>query len=194
MNDKNFKTIMTVAVIAIIAVVGVGFAAFSTDLKISGKGTVKASSWKIRFDNISAANLTGTATEVTAPTLTTDDTHIENYDVTFTTPGDSVSYTFDVKNEGTFDAKISSIVIGTPSCTGTGTNATQDANNVCKNLTYTLTYDDGSPIAQNDTLTSGQTKGLKLTLTYNSAVTASELPSNDVAISDLDATIVYSQD
>lgn len=194
MNDKNFKVIMTVAVVAIIAVIGIGFAAFSTELKINGKGTVKASSWKIRFDNISAASITGTATEVTPPTLSTNDTHIENYNVTFTTPGDSISYTFDVKNEGTFDAKISSIVIGTPSCTGTGDNATQDANNVCKNLTYTLTYGDGSPIAQNDTLTASQTKSLKLTLTYNASVTASELPSNDVAISDLDATIVYSQD
>ena len=38
MNDKNFKVIMTVAIVAIIAVIGIGFAAFSTELKINFTG------------------------------------------------------------------------------------------------------------------------------------------------------------
>lgn len=193
MNNKNFKVIMAVGVIALIAVVGVGFAAFSTNLKINGSGTVKASSWKIKFANLSTATLTGQAQEVTAPTLSNEDTHIGDYDVTFTSPGDSITYTFDVKNEGTFNAKVSSVVIPTPTCTGNGVNATTDASNVCKNLSYTLTYADGSPIAENDTLDSNETKNLKLTLTYSADTVASELPTDDVAISNLETTVVYSQ-
>lgn len=194
MNNKNFRTIIVVAIIAIITVIGVGFAAFSTNLTINGSGTVKASSWKIKFANLSAASLTGSAKEETAPTLSDEDTHIGDYDVTFTKPGDSISYTFDVKNEGTFDAKVSSVVIPTPTCTGNGANATTDAQNVCKNLSYTLTYVDGSPISAEDKLTSKDTKSLKLTLTYSADTTASELPTDDVAISNLETTIVYSQD
>jgi len=34
---------------------------------------------------------------------------------------------------------------------------------------------------------------MKLKLAYSSSVTASELPTNDVAISNLEVTIVYSQ-
>lgn len=193
MNNKKTKIIVAIAVLLIIAVVGVGFAAFSTNLTINGTGKVKASSWKIRFDNLSAADLSGTATEVTAPTISNNDTHIGDYSVNFTTPGDSVVYTFDVKNEGTFNAKISSIIIGTPVCTGNGTNATADAEKVCQNLTYSLTYADGTSITENDTLNAEETKHLKLTLKYNDSVTSEQLPTDDVAITGLGTTIVYSQ-
>lgn len=193
MNDKNAKVVMVGAIIAMIVIVGVGFALFSENLSINGSGKVTASSWKVKFTNLSSATLVGKAQEVVTPTISDEDTHIGDYSVTFTNPGDSISYTFDVKNEGTFDAKVSSIVVNTPSCTGTGANATTDAANVCKNLTYTLTYADGSAIAAEDTLAAGATKSMKLVLTYSTSITASELPTNDVQISNLDATIVYSQ-
>jgi len=193
MNNKNFKTIMIVAVIALVALVGVGYAAFSTTLTINGAGTVKASSWKIKFSNLSDATLTGKATQVTKPTISNSDTHIGDYAVTFTAPGDSVVYTFDVVNDGTFDAEISSITVDTPTCTGNGANATTDADNVCKNLSYKLTYADGTAVAQGDTLDSKATKSLKLALTYSSSITAEQLPQDDVAIANLEVTIVYSQ-
>lgn len=195
MNNNNFKTIMLVALIALVAFVGVGYAAFHTDLTINGEGTVQSSSWKIKFLNLSDANKTGTATQITKPTISNNDTHIGDYAVTFTTPGDSINYTFDVKNEGTFDAEISSITIDTPECTGTGETGTTDGTNVCANLSYKLTYDDATntEVKQGDTLNHGETKNMKLTLTYSSATTAEQLPKNDVAISNLEVTIVYSQ-
>lgn len=193
MDNKNFKTIMIIAVVALIALVGVGYAAFSTNLTINGKGTVKASSWKIKFSNLSNVNLTGKATEITKPTISNNDTHIGDYAVTFTAPGDSIDYTFDVVNAGTFDAEISSITVDKPNCTGNGANATTDASNVCKNLSYKLTYADGTEVVQGDTLDAGETKNLKLALTYSSSITAEQLPTDDVAISNLEVTIVYSQ-
>ncbi len=193
MNNKNFKTIMIIAVIALVAIVGVGFAAFSENLTINGSGTVKASSWKIKFANLSDANLTGKATQITKPTISNSDTHIGDYAVTFTAPGDSVNYTFDVINDGTFDAEISSITVDTPNCTGNGANADTDKANVCNNLSYQLTYADGTTVAQGDTLNSKETKNMKLSLTYSSSITAAQLPTDDVAISNLEVTIVYSQ-
>jgi len=193
MNNNNFKTIMIVAVIALIAFVGVGYAAFQRELKINGEGTVKSSSWKIKFANLSEANLTGKAEEITKPTISNNDTHIGNYAVNLTAPGDSMYYTFDVVNAGTFDAEISSITLNKPSCAGNGANGTTDATNVCANLTYKLTYADGTEVAQGNTLNAGETKNMKLALTYSSTVTEDKLPKDDVTISNLEITIIYAQ-
>lgn len=193
--EKNRGTKILAIVAIIIAVIGlsVGFAAFSATLTINGTGTVKASSWQVRFENLSAVAKTGTATEVTAPTINTNDTNIGDYSVTLTTPGDSISYTFDVANNGTFDAEVTAITIPTPTCTGNGANAETDALNVCNNVAYTLTYDDGTAIANGDTIKAAEKKTMKLTLTYNDSVTADLLAKDDVAISNLGITILYSQ-
>ena len=169
------------------------YAGFTQQLDIQGNATVKKSSWAIKFTNLQPVVKTGTATEVTAPTINTNDTKISDYDVTLTTPGDSVTYDFDVTNEGTFDAKISSITIPKPTCAGSGVNAEADKINVCNNLTYTLTYADGTQLAVDDTLTSGETKSLKLTLTYLSSINAEQLPTEDVSISNLAISVIYAQ-
>lgn len=193
-KDNNTMHIkIAIALVAFILGGTIAYASFTQQLDIQGKATVKKSSWSIKFTNLQPVIKTGTATEVTAPTINTNDTKISEYDVTLTTPGDSVTYKFDVVNEGTFNAKISSITIPTPTCTGTGTNATTDETNVCDNLTYTLTYADGSPIAVDDTLDAGETKSLKLNLLYSSSVSAVQLPSNDVAVSNLAISIIYAQ-
>ena len=68
-----------------------------------------------------------------------------------------------------------------------------DENNVCDNLTYTLTYANGTPVAVDDTLNAGETKSLKLTLTYSASVAAAALPKDDVSISNLAISIIYAQ-
>ena len=193
-KDRKKGIIAVVALIVAVLALGVGFAAYSQTLTINGSGEVKASSWQVRFENLSSVNTTGTANEVTAPTINTNDTNIGEYDVTFQTPGDSISYTFDIANNGTFDAEISSISIPTPECTGNGTHATTDAAKVCSNLEYKLTYTDGGAIvSQNDTLNHGEKKNVTLTLTYKDTITAEQLPQDDVNISNLGINIIYSQ-
>lgn len=193
-SDKGIKVIAIVALCLALVGLGVGYAAFSASLSIKGTGTVNASSWKIKFQNLSTATLVGEAKEVKAPTINTNDTNISDYSATFTAPGDSISYTFEVANTGTFDAAVSTIAIPTPTCTGNGVNAATDASNVCKNLSYSLTYTDGTAIAVGDTLTKGETKALKLTLVYKNSITAGELPTDDVSISNLETSILFSQD
>ena len=56
-----------------------------------------------------------------------------------------------------------------------------------------MTYADGSPIRVDDTLDAGETKSLKLTLLYSSNVSAEQLPTDDVAVSNLAISIIYSQ-
>ena len=64
---------------------------------------------------------------------------------------------------------------------------------LCDNLTYTLKYDSSTNVAANDTLNSGETKTVKLTLTYSSAITSDKLPTKDVNITGLNTTINYTQ-
>lgn len=193
-KDRKTKVLAVIAIIIAVVSLTIGFAAFSTTLSIDGTGDVKSSSWKVRFENLQPVQRVGTAVETTAPTINTNDTTISNFDVSFTTPGDSVSYTFDIANKGTFDAEITSINIPTPTCQGTGTNAEEDATNVCDNLEYKLTYTDGgAALAQADTLNKGETKNVTLTLTYKDTIGATELPQDNVDINNLGISIVYSQ-
>ena len=193
-KDRKTKILAVIAIIVAVISLTIGFAAFSTSLSIEGTGDVKASSWKVRFENLQPVQKVGTAVETTAPTINSNDTSISNFDVSFTTPGDSVSYTFDIANNGTFDAEITSINIPTPTCQGTGETAEEDATNVCENLEYKLTYTDGgATLAQTDTLNKGEKKNVTLTLTYKDTITEEELPQDNVDISNLGISIIYSQ-
>ena len=203
MNDKGFKIGVLVALIAMIVVVGVGFAAFTTTLNINGTAKVEASSWNIHFKSDATGmkttgqnGVTSSATIVKEPTLT--DTTISDWDVTFKTPGDGVLYYFNVVNDGSFDAKISTFELPTPTCTGTGENAETDAANVCKHLVYTLSYAELLPADQlivkvGGTLNKASSRTMVLRLQYKDDVTAEELPKGDVSISNLGFSIVYTQ-
>ncbi len=190
-SERQAKGLAIVAIVLAIGGLSIGFAAFSQTLNINGAATVEASNWDIHFENLSAVSLSGTAVEVTAPSLDASATTISNYDITLTTPGDSATYTFDVVNDGTFDALVTSTTIPTPTCTAAGDAI--DATNVCNHLTYTLTYADDSAIQANDALAAGATANLKLTLTYDNTITAAELPNSEVTISGLATAIIYGQ-
>ncbi len=192
-TNQNLKITIIGTLIVALTAIAVGYASFSESLTISGTASVEKSNWKVIFKNLSAAYLNGTATEITHPEIDTKGTKIGNYHVKLTAPGDFAGYIFSVANEGTFCSEVESVTIPTPSCTGTGDTATTDAANVCKRLSYTLTYSDGNPIKAGDKLQKGEEKELKLMLTYSSDVTAEELPKNDVTISNLSVTMQFRQ-
>lgn len=193
-NGREMKVLIVAALIISIVAIGIGFAAFTETLTINGNAKVQASDWKIQFANLQNVVKKGTATVVTAPTLS--DTSIKTYDVTFKTPGDSISYTFDVKNTGDYNAKLTTITIPTPTCTGKegAATAATDATKVCEKLTYTLTYSDGTALAIGDTLAKETgSRTMTLTLTYNDFTDVTLLPTEDVTISNLGITLIYSQ-
>ena len=64
---------------------------------------------------------------------------------------------------------------------------------MCGNLSYTLTYEGGASVQTGDTLYAKETNTMKVTLTYDDTVTASELPTFEVSISNLNITIDYQQ-
>ena len=191
MDNKNFKIISAIVLVVVaVAVISITYAAFTQQLTINGTATAKATSWDIKFENLQDVTKTGTAEEVQNPSLT--DTTIKDFDVSVKTPGDSIMYEFDVHNAGSFNAKISSLSVGSPICQ-VGGSTTQDATNVCGALTYELKYKGGLAVANDDTLDAGAKKTMQLTLTYSSTLEASKLPTSDVDITGLTTTINYIQ-
>lgn len=187
-KKRSIRVISLLVLILGVMGITVAFSALQTTLEIKGTASMTTATWNVKFANLGTVSLTGDASVTTAPTLI--DTLIGNYSVVITKPGDSITYTFDVTNVGTLDAKIGTYAkAASPTCTGTSaTEAEADATLVCSNLTYTLTYTvGGATVAQNDTITAGETKNMTLTLSYG----GSSLPTDDVNITGLDISMVF---
>ena len=190
-NRKVLYGLVALALVLSVVGISIGFASMSQDLTISGSAEVVPATWKIKFANLSSPTIAGDATVDTAPTIT-GDTHIGNYAITLTKPGDSVTYTFDVVNDGTIDAKLTDLVKATPTFTASGTNnGANDTTTVQTNLVYTLTYSDDSAIAVNDELDANDSVTLKLVVGYDT--NAAALPDDSVSISGMDITLTYGQ-
>ena len=210
-KGKDSKIPLLSFLIVVVAALSIGFSAVSTTLKINGTAKVTGMSWKIEFQNLSEATLTGSAEKISDPVISEDKTELKSYNVNFLEPGDSISYSFQVANNGTINAKLSEIIKDNVSCEGYGSDeqAAKDATNVCANLEYSLKYkneeehfdDSGSSktfsndIEVNDILNSGDVKNMILTLKYKSPVDGAtiEEPKDDVSISGLGIKLTYSQ-
>ena len=152
------RTTMILAIIAIIiAIIGmsVSFASFSTKLDINGYAQMGSANWKIYFNNLSQAKLTGTAEELLHPEIRGESTSISSFDVKLNSPGDSISYTFDIVNDGGFDAKLTTLNISKPVCRGSGESKEHDEELVCDNLEYTLKKEDGTTLSLGDVIEKG---------------------------------------
>ncbi len=190
-NKKILYGLVALALVLSVAGISIGFAAMSTDLTINGSAEVVPASWDIKFKDLSSPTITGDAEVTTAPTITSD-THIGNYAVKLTKPGDSVTYTFKVANDGTIDAKLTDFIKATPTFTGTGATASADATIIQNNFVYTVTYSDDTAITKDtDELDAESYKTVKLVVGYKADAT--ELPTNTVTISGLDVTFTYGQ-
>lgn len=194
-KDRGFKIIALIALVVAVAGLSFGYAAWSTTLTVSGSAKVNPATWDVHFAYKSGSSLTPTITgnaSSTGATLTS--TAVSGFDITLKAPGDSVTYNWLVKNEGSIDAKLKTYNMGTISCApATGSTATQaEANAVCNDLTYTLTYADGSAIAVNDTLVKNTgSKELKMTLQWKN--TSSTTPTDDIKVTVSTTTMIYEQ-
>ena len=193
MRKKENKIVFGIlALLVSIVAVSISYAAFTQNLNINGTGNVQATSWSVHFANLTNAVTSGTAHEDVAPTIKASRTDIGDYEVSFYTPGDSITYKFDVVNDGDYDAKISVVTKGTPSCSGTDTTSN---TNVCNNLEYTLKYtSNNQDVSVNDTLRKNETKNMTLVLRYKSTIGQNELPTSEVTVSNLGITLQYAQD
>ena len=124
-KNKNSKTIIIIALVIAVVGLSIGFAAYTSYLRIEGSANVEtgSSNWAVGFSTNGTAieALNGTNT-VTGANLTTGHTSdggtitVSKYTVTqatapvlTTSSGSSVSYTFSVLNKGSIDATLNEV-------------------------------------------------------------------------------------
>ncbi len=78
----------------ILVIMGVGYAAFQSQLKISGTSNV-TSNWSVKITNIQSKVISGTPTNALEPTH--DDT-TATFSTRLTSPGDTMQYDVTVSN------------------------------------------------------------------------------------------------
>ena len=195
MDRRNGIGIYGAVLAVIVAVVGVSvvWAGYTSNLNIKGSATAQNAKWSVIFKDLGSAQLgnsnsklTPSAAETSTPTIS-GQTSISNFGISVKTPGDYASYKFKIRNDGSFPAEIDdSFVLPTPTCSAGGTT-------VCSKLQYTLKYTDGTNVAVGNKFAAGTEKEVILKLQYLESDNASELPTTNITISNLDITIPFKQ-
>ena len=172
--EKERRTKALVIVVLLIVVVGltVAFAALSATLNINGTAYLDAAKWGIKFENLSSPTKIGSATTTgTAKIEETKSAEINGINVNLSTPGDKVTYTVDLVNKGTINAKIDNI------------EKTVLTSEQQRYLTFKVTDQNGKEISQGDILGKGETRNLTITIEFIKDLTKEDLPTRASTIS-----------
>ena len=171
-KERRTKALVVVVLLIVVAGLTIAFAALSTTLNINGTAYLDAAKWGIKFENLSSPTKIGSATTTgTAKIEETKAAEITDINVSLSTPGDKVTYTVDLVNEGTINAKIDNI------------EKTVLTSEQQKYLTFKVTDRDGKEISQDDILSAGETRNLTITIEFIKDLTKEDLPTNANTIS-----------
>ena len=171
-KERRTKALVVVVLLIVIAGLTVAFAALSTTLNINGTAYLDAAKWGIRFENLSSPTKIGSATTTgTAKIEETKAASITGMNVSLSIPGDKVTYTVDLVNKGTINAKIDNIE---------KTILTQEQQ---RYLTFKVTDKNGYEIKQGDILEKGETKKITITIEFIKDLTKGDLPKQTSTIS-----------
>lgn len=182
MRSERKKQIMTLSILAVaVLVISVGFAAFSSTLNIKSGASISsnASNFKVFFSS-SESSLETNAIKA-SPSDMGEDATIDNTTVPTIRglvaktkfPGDSVTYTFYVRNEGQYEAFLNSITFRDKVCIP-GPDATVEfVNNACDSIKTivsvgSVTTSETKTDIKGETLMPGESKQVTVTLSYDS--------------------------
>ena len=195
MKERTKNILIALLVVGLVSMT-VAYAALTQVLNINASAKVigKDSVWNIHFENLSSTpTLVGYAQVEAGNEPTVTNTSFAGLTATLRAPGDSVSYTFDVTNDGAVDAEISGVFLSSVAnaTVSSGTSAADEAL-VKQNVTFTLVDNTtGNALAVGETLAHGATRTLKLTIAYSSAAT--DMPSATVTLSGLSGHVDFEQ-
>ena len=162
--NRTQRNYIIVGLCMILVIMGVGYAAFSSQLKISGTSNI-TSNWNVKITNIQSKVVSGAPTDAETPGYT-DTT--ATFKTRLTSPGDTMQYDVTVSNEGDIDAKLDKI-------------------NVPESTNPAIGF-EVSGIKEGSLLEARQTAILTVTVKYNNVT---EQPADLTA--DLKVTLDYSQ-
>lgn len=167
-----------------IIVMSVGYAAYSTQLQLKGVTTVQSSKWSILLQNPTKYSTTTIADDKITKLAVRD--LAVNFAAEMTIH-DTFSFTVDVVNDGTFDAKLTGWSL-TAKNTATNEAIAVDENKTGASnsyLTYSVKWLDGTALAQNDPLkhkvagSSENVKKLLVTVQTHEPTSVNDLPATN---------------
>ena len=156
LTERKKKSILIGALLAVVVLMGIAYAAFASNLTITGTGSV-SSNWCIGFDSTRTSDYTATAgisggTVPTGSMAFSGDSCGSNYKTTaslnasFKQPGDKIEYTLTIGNKGTLPAAIESINVDNQS-------VTSDTTITKGNIKYIIEMPESTSLAVNATTT-----------------------------------------
>ena len=164
--NRTQRNYMIVGLCAILVIMVVGYAAFQSQLQISGTSNI-SSNFLVRITDIQVSNIVGGAQDKEGVTTHTDTT--ATFGTTLQNPRDSITYDITIENQGTIDA-----VLKTISKTDTSNSA--------------ILFET-SGVFEGDALNVGEIAKMQVTVTYNPEVTSQPSDLN----SDLKVELGYEQ-
>ncbi|MGN1268242.1 MAG: hypothetical protein ACI4U0_01860 [Candidatus Aphodocola sp.] len=211
-KERRTKVLSLAALIVALLGLTVAFAALSQTLTINGNASVDAATWDIHFETPYGSDATTQGAATINKTPTFNGTSITDIDVSITKPDDLAYWSFKIVNNGTINAKISSIEISklctidspVESCdwNNDGTVTQEDVDKVNNNISFVFFRNDSDAVEfkTNDTLNAGEQVEAELMIGYLKAdisegtlVESTELPKRDLTFSNLSVTINYVQ-
>ena len=171
-KERSVKILIISILFMLIAGLTVAFAALSTTLNINGTAYLDAAKWGIKFENLSEPVKVGNASVIgTSKIEETKSAEITGINVSLSIPGDKVTYTVDLVNKGTINAKIDNI------------EKTVLTSEQQKYLTFKVTDRDGREVSEGDILSKGETRNLTITIEFIKDLTKEDLPKQTSTIS-----------
>ena len=171
-KERRTKALVVVVLLIVVAGLTIAFAALSSSLNINGTAYLDAAKWGIRFENLSSPTKIGSATTTgTAKIEETKSAEITGINVGLSTPGDKVTYTVDLVNKGTINAKIDNI------------EKTVLTSEQQRYLTFKVTDKNGNEVSEGDILSAGETRNLTITIEFIKDLTKEDLPTSTSTIS-----------
>ena len=150
---------------AVVVLMGIGYAAFASQLKINGTSSI-SSNFSVLITDITSGSIVGGASNAAEPAHTNT---TATFNTNLVSPGDSITYTIKVENQGTIDAILTSIDVNTGS------------NEAIEFVT--------SGIEEGDNLLQGESDELYVKVTYSNSITSQ--PEN--TSSTITVTLNYEQ-
>ena len=156
MSKYQKKNLLIGGLLAIVVLMGIAYAAFASNLTITGTGSV-SSNWCIGFDSTRASDYEATAgiSGGTVPTgsmsfsgdsCSTSFKTTASLNASFKQPGDKIEYTLTIGNKGTLAAAIESINVD-------GDSVTSDTTITKGNIKYIIEMPESTSLAVNTTTT-----------------------------------------
>lgn len=106
----DIRRIIIFCLIAIICILSIGYATLAHNLTIEGSSVTSNGLWDIKIISIDSVQIEGNASNSFDPKL--GSSNGISFGVNLESPGDSITYTVVIKNQGNIDAVLKDVVVG----------------------------------------------------------------------------------